>query len=65
MKPGDRVEVEQVWASAGPLRPPLRRWFGGYELVRIVQNQAIVRRDAGLFVGVETRWRLADVRKSP
>lgn len=62
MKPGDYVEVNQVWAGGGPLRPPLRQWFRGYTLERIEGDAAFVRHEAGLYEGMTVRFPLSDVR---
>jgi hypothetical protein len=62
MKPGDAVEVNQVWASGGALKPPLKSWFGGYEFVRMDGDVAIVKHTAGMYAGIEVRYPKEDVR---
>lgn len=62
MKPGDSVEVNQVWASGGALKPPLKHWFGGYEFVRMDGDTCIVKHISGLYVGIEVRFSKEDVR---
>jgi len=62
LNPGDSVEVNQVWAAGGPLRPPLRQWFKGYTLDRVEGDTAYVRHQAGLYEGMTVAFPLSDVR---
>ena len=62
MKPGDKVEVNHVWASGGALRPPLKHWFDGYEFVRMDGDVAIVKHTSGMYAGIEVRYPKDDVR---
>lgn len=63
MKPGDKVEVNEVWAAAGYGKPPLTYWFIGYELVSIDGDKAVVKViGAGLYEGMNLNYRLCDVR---
>lgn len=62
MKTGDSVEVNQVWASQGALKAPLKHWFGGYEFVRMDGDVAIVKHVAGMYAGIEVRYSKDDVR---
>jgi hypothetical protein len=53
VSPGSRVEVYQVWASNGRLRPPSREWFGGYVLISVEGKIARVMATEGFYEG---RW---------
>jgi hypothetical protein len=62
MKTGDSVEVNQVWAAGGPMKPPLKHWFGGYEFVRMDGDVVIVKHTTGMYAGIEVRFSKEDVR---
>lgn len=65
LKPGDKVEVNQIWASGGSVRQPFRKWFRGYEFVRKEDGKAtsIVKALDGTFAGCEIRFNDSDIRK--
>ncbi len=58
MKPGDKVEVNQIWASQGALKPVLKSWFAGYEIVEVLDKQVKVKNDRGVIL----RYSKEDVR---
>jgi hypothetical protein len=60
MKPGDKVEVNQVWAGGSLI--PLRSWFKGYEFVRTEGVNAIVKHTEGMYKGIDVRYPVVDVR---
>jgi hypothetical protein len=62
MQPGDKVEVNEVWAAAGHGESPLTYWFIGYELVSIDGDKAVVKVLEGLYAGMNLNYRLSDVR---
>lgn len=63
MKHGDPVEVRQVWAAGGPMRPPLRHWFKGYLFERQEKRGTVlVRVVGGTFDGIVVRYPREDVR---
>ena len=60
MKPGDKVEVNQVWAGGSLI--PLKSWFKGYKFVRTEGVNAIVEHTEGVYKGVWVRYPLVSVR---
>jgi len=62
VKPGDKVEVNQVWAGG---LIPLRSWFKGYELVRTEGANAIVKHTEGMYKSIDVRYPVVDVRPVP
>lgn len=62
MKPGDKVEVNMIWAANGPLEPLSRAWFKGYELVELYQNTIVVKHSSGIFANVNCIYPKACVR---
>lgn len=63
MKPGDKVEVNKVWAATGGGRAPLTAWFKGYELVSVKDGKVVVRDIGdGTFNGCEYNYDLSDIR---
>lgn len=53
MKPGDKVEVNLVWAANGPFEPLSTAWFRGYELVEVFKDTVTVKHSNGTFAGVK------------
>lgn len=63
MEKGQMVEVQQVWASQGRLKAPLKAWFKGYEFVRMDGRVAVVKIASGSYNnGMEVRYPSEDVR---
>lgn len=62
MKPGDKVEVQSVWASQGRLKEPLRSWFKGYEFVSTDGRTTVVKHTEGLYEGINANHPAGDVR---
>jgi hypothetical protein len=58
MTRGDPVEVNIIWAAAGPLKPPLRHWFKGYTFERHDGRTVMVKDKDGSIV----RYAAVDVR---
>ncbi len=63
MRPGNKVQVEQVWASQGSHGPPLKHWFSGYTLVSVDGDKAVVEvTREGFDKGCRLNFRASDVR---
>lgn len=62
MNPGIEVEVNQVWASNGRMKPPSRAWFKGYVLEAIVGKIAKVKHTSGIYEGMVVNHDINNVR---
>ena len=62
MKPGDKVEVNRVWASQGGFLSPLRQWTKGFEFVEQNGPYVVVRFLDGLYAGMDANYPAQDVR---
>jgi hypothetical protein len=62
MKPGDKVEVHEVWAAGGWGRAPLTHWAIGYELISITGDKVVVKVLEGMYEGCHLNYSLSDIR---
>ena len=62
MNPGDKVEVNIIWAGSPIHLDPLKNWFKNYIFVRQDGNYGIVKPTKGLYQGLEIRYPIKDIR---
>lgn len=62
VKPGDKVEVHEVWAASGWGNPPFTHWAIGYELVSITGDKVVVKVLEGMYAGMNLNYSLSDIR---
>jgi hypothetical protein len=62
MKPGDKVEVNRVWAAQGGFLSPMRSWAKGFEFVEQDGPYLVVRHLTGLYAAMDASYPAQDVR---
>jgi hypothetical protein len=62
LKLGQRVQVNKIMWSNGPLEDPTKIWMGGYTLEGIIDGLAVVKALSGLFAGCLINYDVSDVR---
>jgi hypothetical protein len=62
LKLGQRVQVNKIMWSNGPLTDPTKVWVGGHTLEGIVDNLFVLKIETGLFAGCLVNYDASDVR---
>ena len=62
LKLGQRVQVNHVLCSNGPMEDPTKIWSSGYTLEGIIDGLAVVKAETGLFAGCLINYDVSDVR---